>query len=277
MLESNRKYPNLKCYPEVGTIFYGAPVFSKVEGISEVKLTKDWNIVKPLTTFKLYNKSMNAENLKNHLLTSVQRDAGLNPENWIDSGQDGLSTNGKAPDIICNDTVYNPYNSTCGSYTLCRSGIAFATPTLDNWRKRWNQCIMHHGKLTKHLREIFGERPISAAGPFWYVMWLQHGQILNIDPESVITKVVEHGIANDYSTKSCQKTFNVFSSKSKGGKENMARFLIEMAAYVDGGLPLAIGNYHLEGYDPLILSAWIIFKHLNSKVRTFGDEPVPNV
>ena len=100
MLESNIKYLNLKCYPEFRTIFDGDPGFSKVEGISAVKLTKDWHIVKPLITFKLYNESMNAENLKNHLLTSVQRDTGLNPENWINSVQDGLSTNGKALTII---------------------------------------------------------------------------------------------------------------------------------------------------------------------------------
>ena len=79
MLERNIKYLNLKCYPGFGTIFDGAPKFAKVEGILAVKVTKDWNIVKPLITFKLYNESMNTKKLKNHLLTSVQRDAGLNP------------------------------------------------------------------------------------------------------------------------------------------------------------------------------------------------------
>ena len=93
------------CYPEFGTIFDRAPGFAKVEGILAVKVTKYWHIVRPLFTSKLYSESMNAENLKNHLLTSVQRDIGLNPENWINSSQYGLITNGKALDIICNDTV----------------------------------------------------------------------------------------------------------------------------------------------------------------------------
>ena len=134
MLERNRKYIKLKCYPEFGTIFDGAPGFSKVESILGVKVTKDWHISKPLITFKFYNKSMKDKNLKNHLLTPVQRDYGLNPENWIDSSQDELITNGKALNIICNNTVYNLSKSTCGSHTLCRLGIAFDTPTIDNGR-----------------------------------------------------------------------------------------------------------------------------------------------
>ena len=55
MLERNRKYLNLKCYPYFGPIFYGAPRFAKVEVILAVKVTKDWQIIKPLITFKLYN------------------------------------------------------------------------------------------------------------------------------------------------------------------------------------------------------------------------------
>ena len=37
MLERNINYLNLKCYPEFGTIFDGAPKFAKVEGILAVK------------------------------------------------------------------------------------------------------------------------------------------------------------------------------------------------------------------------------------------------
>ena len=69
---------------------------------------------------------------------------------------------------------------------------------------------MYCGKHTKRFRETFGEIPIIAAVTHWYVVWDQHGQILNIDPERVITKSVERGIANAYSTESCQKTFNIF-------------------------------------------------------------------
>ena len=152
MLERNIKYLNLKCYPDFGIIFDGDPKFAKVEDILAVKVTKDWHIVKPLINSKLYNESMNTKNLKNHLLTSVKLDAGLNPENWINYAQDGLSINGKSIDIICNNTVYNPSKSTCGSPTIFRSGIYFATPTLDNWRKRWNQCIVHSDKLTGRFR-----------------------------------------------------------------------------------------------------------------------------
>ena len=57
----------------------------------------------------------------------------------------------------------------------------------------------------------------------------------------------------------------------------MAKLLIEMAESVDDGLPLAIVTYHLEGYYPLIFSAWIIFKRLDSKVGTVGDETFQNV
>ena len=50
-----------------------------------------------------------------------------------------------------------------------------------------------------------------------------------------------------------------------------------MAAYVDGGLSLKIGNYQLEGYNLLVLSAWVVFKRIGSKVRTVGAVPIENI
>ena len=52
----------------------------------------------------------------------------------------------------------------------------------------------------------------------------------------------------------------------------MAKLIIEMAASDDVGLTRAIGTYRLERYDPLILSSCIIFKPLDTKVGTVGDE-----
>ena len=57
----------------------------------------------------------------------------------------------------------------------------------------------------------------------------------------------------------------------------MAKLIIEMAASIDGGLPLEIGTYQLEGYDTLIFFACIIFKRLDSKIGTVVNEPLLNV
>jgi hypothetical protein len=273
--KKNREFLTKKCRKEFATITDGAPGFAKVEGMMVVAVTKAWEIIKTLTTFKLYEGSMNKDRLMSHLLNSVRVDAELDPEDWLDATQDGLATNGAAIDKIERDTAYSPSKTTCGSHTLCRSGIHFDTPTLDMWTTAWNRCIQYRGKLTDKFNATFGEAPISGTGPCWYVKNDSHGQVLAFHPENIISKVVEDGILNAYSFKSCKKVNNIFSPKGIGGNETMARLLLELASSVDGGSPLAVGTYQLEGSDPLILSAWTIFRQLDEKIG--AGLPLPNV
>ena len=55
----------------------------------------------------------------------------------------------------------------------------------------------------------------------------------------------------------------------------MYKILIEINVYVGGGLSLSIVLYHMEGYNPPILSYWIIFECLDSMVGT--DIPFPSM
>ena len=66
----------------------------------------------------------------------------------------------------------------------------------------------------------------------------------------------------------------MFLPKLKGGKENMAKLLIEMSASIDGELTLWL---ELISWKDMINSTLIIFKRLYSKVGTVGDETFPNV
>ena len=106
--------------------------------------------------------------------------------------------------------------------------------------------------------------PISASGSCWCTSWVSDGQILAFYPKKLLEKVAEHPAENECSTKAGKALFRTFPLKRIGGKEKLARLILEMGVSVDGGLSLAIVTYNLEGSNTLILSDHLIFNCIDA-------------
>lgn len=76
------------CYDEFAVTFDGTPSFAEAEAVIVRIVTKDGVILELLVCCGLYEKKLNAENLKCHVIDTITNRVGLELKNWLSTHQD---------------------------------------------------------------------------------------------------------------------------------------------------------------------------------------------
>jgi len=142
MSQMRQRISPRNCYPEFGTISDATPLGVEAEAV-KVRLVRksDFRIVEVLSSLKLYARKLNGSGTANHLITAIQKDAGLNPADWRAAMMDRAATNKKCIDDIRNETDWQPSGFPCMSHTLVKPGDSFNCAEAENVRKQYNKGV----------------------------------------------------------------------------------------------------------------------------------------
>ena len=109
----------LKCFNYYATIFDETSLFAPVEAIVTRAIKKQYRIIQVLGRVGLFQKSLNAEAIDNHLLQTLSLKIGLELKDWVVTMKDRATTDGAALREITSRTLHaRPSKADCMSHTL---------------------------------------------------------------------------------------------------------------------------------------------------------------
>jgi hypothetical protein len=249
-----------KCYPQFATISDGTPTFAKAEAMMIRLVTHDLQIVQILVNLKLFKHGLTGENIANSMLHTIRKVLQLPPHDWRFAMMDRAASNIKAIKDIKRTTEYTPAFVPCCSHTLCKPGESFASRRIDAIRKTWNTAIMFKGRASDTFKKVFNVSVRRAGGVRWWVQYEQMEQLDDVGLGNVMTQVVPECIRHKWSPESMK------SLQKLASPERLPLATVELSAVVEAGLPFCQATYMLEGDDPLILTAYIVFQKLDRLV-----------
>ena len=157
----------IKSFPEYGISLDGTPSFAEAECIMLRFVTKSYNIVEIIVRFALYNQKLNANQLTNHLLSTIHQRLGLVSSDWLAVQLDRAGTNSAAL-LRLNDQLphIRPQKNFCASHGLnnvCKK-ITEATKHTENYRLHWQSIIQHSSKCREYVNKKFSRKVITSRG-----------------------------------------------------------------------------------------------------------------
>lgn len=168
-----------KCFVDFSLTADGTPTHGEHFCIMIRLVTLEWKIVELVLRCRVYDGSFDTDKLAHTMLSTLEVDYQLKPENWRCFMADRAATNTAALRKIVSKCRLNVLEAPCISHGLSNAGKAFQTPS-------WNFVSLKLSALVKYkmckaktvFRETFFEDPMKGGGVRW---WQQYEQAVQVD------------------------------------------------------------------------------------------------
>jgi hypothetical protein len=262
-IKDERKKTMSDRYYSFVTVADGSPVGANAEAILVIYIRRsDMKLMIRLISVRLFKASLTGENIANNLLKEIDKE-GFEVADWIGCILDRAASNQKAIQIIHERNVCSVVNEPCHSHTFNLPGkeLTKSCKLFQLFRKAYNTGIMHRGKMSHIIKNMFNKMPTVSGGVRWYVEWEQIVEMDSFGILRIVNELIPTLEALKLSTKSVNKMKRVASP------ENIPRLIVEAAAMADVGKLFCQSTYLLEGEDPLALTSWMVFEKMDVNVE----------
>ena len=248
---------------KVSVIFDGTTRLGEAMVIIVRFIDSEWAIQQRLVRMQLLAKSLTGEEIARELLFVLQAQYGIASGLLVAAMRDRASVNNLALSIL---RVMYPQalDVGCFSHTIDNAGRKLATPILDEFMSAWVSLFSHSpkGRLAWKARTSVAVRSYSQTR--WWSKWEVEKQLMEMYGE--VLPFLEE---NDVGLATRKKMLDILHDPQK-----QALLQIELAATVDGGLPLVQATYRLEGDGPLALTC---FEEVDKVFKAIQVAHVPNL
>ena len=250
-------------FDEFSLTFDGTPAWAEAEAIIVTVVTKNGEIIHILIRCGTFEKKLNNEQLKQHLMESMER-VGLDPKNWLSSQQDRASVN-----QACIKRVHaeeskrgcRPAVNSCTSHTLSNGGKKVldsngSARDAHDLGKSWMALYKHPGGARDIIKKEYGESPISTGGVRFFNKFEQQVQ-MHMHGVRKCVEIAQTCVKNKFSEESAKSFLLKFNPDTRS-RAYLAMAAFQNAVVSEGLKPTAAGCYNCEGDGPLILMAHAI-------------------
>ena len=124
--------------------------------------------------------------------------------------------------------------------------------------------ICYRGKASDLAKTQFGVLPLRSGGVRWYSQWEQMEQILSFEIDKIMS-MTSFCVEKEWSKESSKKLQQLVTPST------LPKLLVEMNAVVEVGRVFCQSTYTLEGDDPLVFTAYLVFERLNKTISELGN------
>ena len=249
---------------KVSVIFDGTTRLGEAMAIIVRFVDAEWGIQQRLIRIQLLAKSLTGEEIARELLFVLQAQYGIASGLLVATMRDRASVNNLALSIL---RVMYPQalDVGCFSHTIDNAGRKLATPILDEFLSAWVSLFSHSpkGRLAWKSRTCIAVRSYSQTR--WWSKWEVEKQLMEMYGD-VLPFLEEN---EDVGQATRKKMLDILHDTQKQGL-----LQIELAATVDGGLPLVQATYRLEGDGPLALTC---FEEVDKVFKAIQVAHFPNL
>ena len=231
---------------KVSVIFDGTTRLGEAMVIIIRFIDAQWVIQQRLVRMQLLAKSLTGEQIARELLFVLQAQYGVATDSLVATMRDRASVNNLAISIL---RVMYPQalDIGCFSHTIDNAGSKFATPILDEFISSWITLFSHSPKA----RLVWNSRTGVPVQTYCQTRWWSKWELINRVMElygDVLPFLEEN---EDIGLATRRKMLDILRDQPK-----RALLLVELAATVDGGLPLVQATYRLEGDGSLVFTCF---------------------
>ena len=160
-----------RCRPQFSISLDGTPSFAEAECIMLRVVTRNLQIVELVVRIALFRNKIDANELANHIIKTINLTLGLHMTDWLSVQLDRASTNKAAVSRIKDKyTTSKPATNFCASHGLNNAGKKFVESTkyAEHFRKLWQAIIQYPGKARSFAASIFNESVRTCHGVLFF-------------------------------------------------------------------------------------------------------------
>ena len=268
------------CYDEFSICFDGTPSFAEAEAVAIRVVTKDHHIRQFVIRVGLYDKKLDANNLKKHIIHAIKIRAGKKMKDWMATQNDRASVNKSAlNDIVDSDENglkdANPTKNPCCSHGINNSGKKVlgkdgSAKHAEKFRKSVGAVIKHPGKARDKYAEILKRHNLGTPQLPGSIRFFNNKEMVDqmhgCTPEELMVDLIEFCIDNKCSKESAASMKKEFGRDVAESRACLGMAILELAAVSCGLKSVAESCYQLEGDGPNMLILLRVLERLEGRM-----------